>query len=118
MTSPTIARKGLAWPAARMKGIPPEPEKHLQSKVLELARLCRWRAFHPWSSLHSASGWPDLSLVRGGRLIFAELKSERGNVTAEQRMWLDELALVPGVRCFVWKPSDWSAIVRVLQEQP
>jgi hypothetical protein len=116
--SPAIARRGLTWPAARLKRIPPQPEKHLQSKVLELAYICGWRAYHTYDSRRSAAGFPDLILVRNGQMLAVELKAERGNVTADQRMWLDELALVPGVRCFVFKPSDWSGIVRVLQEAP
>jgi len=33
-------------------------------------------------------------LVRSGRLVFAELKSERGKLSDEQEAWLEELRAV------------------------
>lgn len=100
---------------------PWEAEAAFQAAVIELARLCRWRCYHTHDSRHSAAGFPDLCLVResdresGGRLIFAELKSARGRLRAEQRAWLDALgASVPGVEAYLWRPADWPAIERVL----
>lgn len=37
----------------------------------------------------------------------AELKSQKGKLTAEQREWLDAFRLVPGVEVFEWRPLDW-----------
>jgi hypothetical protein len=92
----------------------PLSERAWQSRVVDLAVLRGWRMFHPFDSRRSAPGWPDLALVRRGRLVFAELKAEHGRLTAEQRAWLDDLRLVPGVLVFVWRPSDWPTVLEVL----
>jgi hypothetical protein len=87
-------------------------EKQWLTQVVELARLLGWATYHPWLSIHSASGWPDLALVRE-RLILAELKAEKGKVSIEQRLWLDRLT-VAGVENYIWKPSNFEEIVTIL----
>ena len=57
-------------------------------------------------------GFPDLTMVRGERLAFAELKAENGRVSPDQRTWLESLSLVAEV--YVWKPSHWNEIEEVL----
>lgn len=96
---------------------PTMTEKQLQGAVMNLAKLLNWRAYHPWMSVKSAAGYPDCTLVRGGRLIYAELKSEVGQLSAAQREWLEELGAVPGVEVYVWYPRDWHSgeIGRVLR---
>lgn len=102
-------------------------ERELQTAVIECARLLGWRVAHFRPAL-TARGWrtpvegdgagfPDLVLARPGRLIFAELKSERGRVSDEQNAWLDALA-TPGVVRAVWFPRDWlsGAIEYVLRD--
>jgi VRR-NUC domain len=89
--------------------LPPGNERHFQLAVIELATHCRWRVFHVHDARRSNPGWPDLTLARGTRLVFAELKTAKGRVRAEQREWLDALE-VAGVQVFVWRPSDWPAI--------
>lgn len=81
-------------------------EKELQSAVVELAGVFAWRQYHTWLSLHSAGGFPDLVLLRPPRLIFAELKREKANPSAEQRHWLEDLSAVAAVETYVWRPSD------------
>jgi len=51
-------------------------------------------------------GYPDLTLCRDGRLIFAELKAERGRLSDEQARWLQDLAATRA-EVVVWRPSDW-----------
>jgi hypothetical protein len=89
-------------------------ERQFMAAVVALAQWNDWRTFHPWLSMHSAGGWPDLTLLRNGRLICAELKRDGRAPTLLQRAWLDELAAVPGVECYCWHPADWEAIERVL----
>lgn len=60
------------------------------------------------------AGFPDMTLVRNGRLVMAELKAERGTIRPEQQAWLTALAEVPGVSSYLWKPSDSSTVMQVL----
>ena len=93
------------------------PEATLLANVRELARLKGWRTYHTLRSKGSEAGFPDLVMVRRGRLIFAELKTEAGDTTAAQRTWLDDLAsscrlhdrsgVVLGSEVCVWRPSHW-----------
>lgn len=90
-------------------------ERAFQQRVVDLARLRGWRVFHPHDSRHSAAGWPDLAMLRARQLVFAELKSETGRPTDEQRAWLAALSAVPGVIVRLWRPSDWSDVEAVLR---
>jgi hypothetical protein len=90
-------------------------ERDLTGYVRDVARAFGWRRYHTWLSKHSPAGFPDEVLVRGPRLVFAELKSERGKLSDEQAAWLDALRAVPGVEVYVWRPADMEAIARVLR---
>jgi hypothetical protein len=59
-------------------------------------------------------GFPDLVLVRDGRLIFAELKSS-GGPTDMQQVWLNRLEAVPGVEVHLWWPKHWPVVRRTLR---
>ena len=104
-------------------------EADFQRQVLELAALYRWLPYHTLMSRGSHAGFPDLVLVRGSDLIFAELKAERGRVSRAQAQWLGALenvaaalrALAAGVTAqhpqpvprldvYVWRPSDFDSI--------
>ena len=91
-------------------------ERQFQVQVRELVALLGWDCYCWWSSMHSPRGFPDLVLVNAdkSRIIFAELKSEKGKVSAEQRYCLDSLA-----RChhevYLWRPADIEEIARVLR---
>jgi hypothetical protein len=80
-------------------------EAEWQAEVIKLANLGRWLSYHTYNSKRSAAGFPDLTLVRGPELVFAELKTERGKVKPEQQGWLDALAAT-GADVYVWRPSD------------
>jgi len=89
-------------------------ERDWQQTVLDYAQLRGWRTYWTWRSDHSPRGYPDLTLVRGERLVFAELKRHDGQLTEEQTAWLADLERVPGVAVFCWKPVDWPAVQAVL----
>ena len=93
-----------------------ETEAQLQEKVRELALACGWLFYHPWYSKHSPRGFPDCVLVKNERLIFAELKREDGKVAFTQAMWLDILQSTGKCETYVWRPSDWEEIVKVLAD--
>lgn len=100
-------------------------EADFQAVVVEVARLAGWRCAHfrpartkdgSWKTPVTAdgAGWPDLCLVRPPRIIFAELKSESGKLRPNQTEWLDVLRLLPQVEVYLWRPSDWDALVEML----
>jgi hypothetical protein len=92
-------------------------EADFQQQVIDLARLCSWRVYHTHDSRRSPAGFPDLCMVRSGRLIFAEIKVEsvkRGRLTPDQIAWLHDLEQT-GVEVYCWRPSDWDRIVEKLQ---
>jgi hypothetical protein len=91
-----------------------ETEAGFQAWIVQYAQWHGWRVYHSWLSVHSTPGFPDLVLCRGERLIFAEIKSLAGKVTAHQREWLDALAQGPGVLVCVWRPDMRPEIERVL----
>lgn len=105
-----------AKPAAvAVPALPPNcSEKVFQARVIALAESNGWECYHPFDSRRSAAGYPDLTLVRGPELIYAELKTDVGRVTADQQRWQELLAAVPGVRVRLWRPRDWDAIVAEL----
>ena len=89
-------------------------ERDLTRQVAELAALFGWRRYHAWLSKHSQAGFPDETLVRGERLVFAELKSESGTLTPAQGEWLEALAAVRRVETYLWRPDDLEDATRVL----
>lgn len=60
------------------------------------------------------AGWPDLVIAGRGRLIFAELKTEKGKPTDDQVAWLEVLRRTSGVQSYIWRPSQWDEVVQLL----
>lgn len=122
-------------------------EKQLQTRVIDLARSLGYGVtltarrkmleeaaaygveappldglvFHPHYSLGSEPGWPDLTLIRRAdrRLVFAELKSQKRDLSPRQVEVVNLLRELAGPRVFaagigtstlievhVWRPSD------------
>lgn len=106
-----------------------ETEPEFQSAVIDYAQLMGWRVAHfraarterGWRTPVAAdgAGFPDLVLVRGGRLIFAELKARRGALRSGQLEWIEALGEVARsagrVSMYIWRPDDWPAIEEVLK---
>jgi VRR-NUC domain len=92
-----------------------ETEKQFQASVVEVARLHRWRVYHTHDSRRSEPGFPDLVMVRRRRIVFAELKAEKGRVTDTQREWIGALRMASACEVYVWRPSDWDEIMRRLR---
>lgn len=100
-----------------------ETEAGFTAAVLDLAKLHGWRSAHfrPAMTAHGwrtpvqgdGKGFPDLVLVRGPRIIFAELKAAKGRLSDEQEAWLADLRGTPA-EVYVWRPDDWDAIVQIL----
>jgi hypothetical protein len=97
--------------------LPAEPkltEARFMAQVVEYARLMGWRTYHTRRSEGSEAGFPDLVLVRRPRIVWAELKSERGKATPQQLVWLLEL-LECRQEVYLWRPEDWPRIERILR---
>lgn len=105
-----MTRKTIASELARST-----TEAELLGFVRDLALLRRWLVHHAGDSRRSDAGLPDLILVRPPRVVFAELKTERGRLRPAQVEWLDALRACPGVEAFVWRPSDSAEIVSTLR---
>lgn len=89
-------------------------ESEWQRTVTEYATLCGWRTWHDNDSRRNAAGLPDLLLARDTRIIFAELKREKGKLRPEQVEWLSALDVTPA-EVYCWRPSDWDRVERVLR---
>lgn len=83
-------------------------EDELQSKVIGLAKQLRWRWFHPPRAVNEKieAGFLDLTMLKAGRCVVAELKQQAKYPTPEQRAWMDDWALVAGVEVHLWRPYD------------
>jgi hypothetical protein len=99
----------------RLQSLPPIRESEFRQQVVDLAKIYHWRVYFTWASIHCPAGFPDLTLVKNGHLVFAELKTGRRKTTWEQQQWIAALEQVPGVRVFVWRPEDWGHIERILR---
>lgn len=108
------------------------PEAAFQRQVTDFAALNGWTWWHDNDSVRNHPGFPDLVLVRDRSLVFAELKTETGRLSGEQRAWIALLGMVetgvaelaatlaivapdvhverPAVEVRVWRPSDWDEI--------
>lgn len=94
-----------------------ETEAGFTRAVIELAKLYGWlvnhqlplRTLRGWATgTQGDAGFPDIvaaKLIDGvPRVVFAELKTDRGRLSAAQERWVREL----GAR--VWRPADWPEI--------
>ena len=99
-------------------------EASWQRTVIGLARAHGWRFYHPpragiragGTVRHTVAGFPDLVMVRGPRIVFAELKRQTGTVTPQQQGWLDDLRRA-SVEVYVFRPSDLPEVRRVLSRR-
>ena len=95
-------------------------EAELQNAIIQYARLCGWLCAHfrpaqmrsgRWATaMQGDPGFPDLTLVRGERLVFCELKAQGRKPTPEQETWLDALRKASpygGFDVYVWTPKHW-----------
>ena len=93
----------------------PISEKEFQATVREAAEALGWKVLVTYRSTRSPKGEPDLRLIRPPRLIFAELKSGKGVLSAEQKYVIKLLLQCQGVETYIWLPQDWETIVSILR---
>lgn len=98
-------------------------ESDFQRQVLQFAVLRSWRVVHfrparvtirgqetYRTATQGHTGFPDLVIARKGVVIHAELKTEKGRLSDDQKKWRDAL----GETWRLWRPSDWPAIEKEL----
>ena len=101
----------------------PMTEAEFQGRVTTIAEELGWDWLHigrvgkhvPNGAKGTLGrGWPDLLLVRGGRLLVAELKEQTAPPpSTDQKRVLSLLG--QAVDAYVWRPSDLPLILEVLQ---
>ena len=98
-------------------------EKAFMDTILQAAELYGWWTYHTHDSRRSTAGFPDLVLIKPPRVVFLEVKSERGRLSREQAEVLAMLQecgpgycrrLSEGVQAAMVRPSDWEQIVEWL----
>lgn len=120
---------------------PTDPtEAEFQAAVIELAERTGWKVAHFADSRkqirgrdgelrlvgdEQAKGYPDLTMVKGRRLMFVELKRDGQHPTETQMVWLSALSDVSEatrdrqIHVAVWHPEDMRSglIARELTRQ-
>lgn len=94
-----------------------QSEKAFQNHVVSFAKERGWRVFHDYDSRRNPSGFPDLVMMHPtqNRVIFAELKSQKGYTRPKQRDWIDGLGMVPMVEVYLWRPLDIDNVELILK---
>ena len=115
-------------------------EDDFQATVIEMAQRLGWKVAHfrpaktekGWRTAVAAdgAGFPDLVLVRH-RILFAELKTDRGKLSRDQVVWQDAIIRAEDLyldqvgqgydsrylpfKHVVWRPRDLKTIEEVLR---
>ncbi len=93
------------------------PEADFHAYVTDLLHLGGFLFHHETDSRRSPKGFPDIVAVKLSRLIWIELKTERGKVRPEQTRWLDALRLTGRCEVYLWRPSDSDEARRIILGQ-
>jgi hypothetical protein len=95
-------------------------ERDWQNLVIQLATARGWKHYHPPDNKpvngriqKVVAGFPDLVLIKNGRMVFAELKREKGVLSPEQASWIVEIKAC-GIECYVWRPSQVALVIDIL----
>lgn len=99
---------------AKGRGVAPLTEKELSKNIIKEAKELGWKAYHTFFSKWSERGFPDLLMIRDGKILAWELKNATGKVSEAQQEWLDAFGLVPGVDARVVRPDDLEEAYKVL----
>ena len=103
-------------------------ESALQQQLFHLLKLGGWTYAHFHDSRRqvrpgifvgdkAAAGFPDVIAVRGPQLLALELKSEKGQLTLDQKEWIDALDHVEDVWARVVRPSELDGFAGLLTSQ-
>ncbi len=80
-------------------------ERELQEAVRRMCADLGLYHYHPHDSRRSQAGWPDSVIIGPTRAIFRELKTQSGQLSADQRH-VGYLLTAAGLSWEVWRPAD------------
>ena len=103
-----------------------EPENHghrgdkvnetdFSTQIVDLFKLFGYKYYHTHDSRRSVAGFPDYVAVKGSRVLFIELKKEKGTLSPEQVVWGEILSKCPGVEYYIWRPSQADEVEAILK---
>jgi hypothetical protein len=105
-------------------------EDEFQTQVISLAHMLGWKiahfrgvrtqrkdgsVFYQTPVQADGKGFPDLVMVKGKRVIYAELKSMTGKLSQEQKEWLDLLVTDKKREVYCWRPNELEQIQEILE---
>ena len=89
-------------------------ESGFQNWVMNVARSGGWGVVHIKPDGYFGRGAPDLLICNESRVITAELKTESGQLSFEQRRWAKELNQASTHSYYLWRPRDAERIATML----
>jgi hypothetical protein len=98
-------------------------EAEFQRQVIQYAQFCGWLCYSiPDSRRSTLAGWPDVVFMRDTRIVFSEMKREKGKTSPAQDVVLATLSAIAEanktMEVYVWRPSDWPEIEVILKWKP
>lgn len=114
MKSITAAELDAAFAAAMISAGPgPMNERELVEEILAECERLKLRVSRTPRSDRAGiraggRGWPDLVIASERGIIFRECKSDVGETSADQDMWI-WLLDTNGLNIAIWQPSDWDS---------
>lgn len=105
---------------SKLSNKPKVTERMLSQWLRKAAAVTGYLAYHTWTSIHSAPGFPDCVLVhpKRHRIIFIELKTATGKLTDKQAEWIGALKevahLTDRVDVLVIRPADLDELFEIL----
>ena len=86
-------------------------ETQLQTAIIHFAELSGWRIYHVTNvhkklRSHTSVGFPDLHMVRGRRIVYAELKDATKDTSVAQDAW-EMVIQRTDAEYYLWRPADW-----------
>ncbi len=94
-------------------------EKEFLGQIVTFARALGYMVYHTHDSRRSEPGFPDLVMAskKWGKIIYAEIKTSTGKITAAQDEWIRTLVHA-GAEVYVWRPRNWNDIIEALGDKP
>lgn len=93
-------------------------EAELLKRIIHKLNKYGWLWYHPHISVLDNPGYPDITAVRDGDILFIELKSDlpSAKVDPDQKVWHTELRKNPHVEVHLWTPADLERAENRLRE--